>query len=60
MRKIIYMSAMTGECTENHREACELFNKGHNIIIMVKVGDGDYTPATIWEHKAPFLENLDV
>ena len=50
MRKIIYMSAMTGECTENHREACELFNKGHNIIIMVKVGDGAYIPTTSWEH----------
>ena len=50
MRKIIYMSAMTGACTANHREACELFNKGHNIIIMVKVEDGDYTPTTSWEH----------
>ena len=50
MRKIIYMSAMTGECTENHREACELFNEGHNIVIMVKAGNGDYTPTTSWEH----------
>ena len=50
MRKIIYMSAMTGECTENHREACKLFNNGHTIIIMVKVGAGDHTPTTSWEH----------
>ena len=50
MRKIIYMSVMTRECTESHKAACELFNEGHNIVIMVKIGDGDYTPATSWEH----------
>lgn len=50
MRKIIYISAKTGECTESHREACELFNSGHNIIIMVRVGANDYTPTATWEH----------
>lgn len=50
MRKIIYMSTKTGECVENHKEACKLFNSGHNVIIMVKMGDNDYTPATSWEH----------
>ena len=50
MRKIIYMSAITGECTESHKEACELFNNGHNIIIMVKVGAGNYTPTASQEH----------
>ena len=50
MRKMIYMSTMTGECVESHKEACELFNNGHNIVIMVKIGAGDYTPAASWEH----------
>ena len=50
MRKIIYMSTVTVECVESHKEAGELFNNGHNIIIMVKVGAGDYTPAASWEH----------
>lgn len=50
MRKIIYMSTVTGECVESHKEACELFNNGHNIVIMVKVEAGDYTPAASWEH----------
>ena len=50
MRKIIYMSTMTGECVESHKEACELFNNEHNIIIMVKIGAGDYTPTASWEH----------
>lgn len=50
MRKIIYMSVMTGECVESHKEACELFNNGHNIVIMVKIGNGDYTPTASWEH----------
>lgn len=50
MRKIIYMSTVTGECVESHKEACELFNNGHNIVIMVKIGAGDYTPTASWEH----------
>ena len=50
MRKIIQMSTVTGECVESHKEACELFNNGHNIIIIVKIGAGDYTPTERWEH----------
>ena len=43
------MSAMTGECTKSHKEACELFNEGHTIIIMVNAGDG-WSPTASWEH----------
>ena len=50
MRKIIYMSTMTGECVESHKEACELFNNGHNIVIMVMKQELIYTPCDKWEH----------
>ena len=50
MRQMISMSAVSGTDVESHKEACELFNNGHNIIIMVKIGNGDYTPTASWEH----------
>lgn len=51
MKNIIYMSTLTGECTENHKDAVALFNEGHDIDIMGwSDALGEWICRMTWEH----------
>lgn len=51
MKNIIYMSTLTGECTENHKDAVALFNEGHDIDIMDWSETlGEWICRMTWEH----------
>ena len=51
MKKIIYMSTLTGECTKNLKEAVALFKEGHEIDVMGWSDVlGEWICRLTWEH----------